>query len=100
MNNFAFGLQCISSTPEDQEHDDDGTFVESSLSVDEAIAWIADEASGAVADWSGNEDEGIDGFGREGSCRPTCFLKPFDSLFPISLGPDEMVLHRIACLRL
>ena len=70
--------------PEDQEHNDDETFVDSSLSVDEVIAWIADEAPGAVANSSSDEDEGIDGFGREGSCHPTHFLEPFNSLFATS----------------
>jgi len=66
---------------EDQEHNGDEKFVDSSLSVDEVIAWIADEAPGAVANRSGDEDEGIDGLGEEGWCRPTRFLELFNSLF-------------------
>jgi hypothetical protein len=68
--------------PEDREHDDDEmALIDSSLSV---IAWIADEAPGVVGDWSGDEDEGVDGFGREGSSFPTHFLESFDSQFATS----------------
>jgi len=70
--------------PEDREHNDDETFVDSSLSVAEVIAGIADEVPGAVTDWSGDEDEGVNGFGHVGSCPPTHFLEPFDSLFATS----------------
>jgi len=60
------------------------TTMKHSSTLHEVIAWIADEAPGAVADSSSDEDEGIDGFGREGSCHPTHFLEPFDSLFATS----------------
>jgi len=67
--------------PEDQEEINDETFIDSSLSVDEAVAWIADETPGTVANsWSGDKDRGADDFGHiEDSCCPTHFLEPFDS---------------------
>ena len=60
-------------------HDDDSNevFVDSSLSVDEVVAWIADDRPGVIVDWPGDEDEGIDGFSHEDSCRPAHVLELF-----------------------
>ena len=70
------------SYPEDQERDDDDTFVDSSLSIDEMIAWISSEAPGGVVDSS--DDEEIDGFGHDDSCGPKNTLEPFDARFATS----------------
>jgi hypothetical protein len=73
------------SYPEDQEREDDGIFVDSSLSVDEVVAWIASETPGGVADSSDDEDDGgVDGFGHDDSHHPMGDLKPFDSRFATS----------------
>ena len=73
------------SYPEDREHEDDKMFTDSSLSVDELVAWIADEAQGVIADPEGDEDEGIDGFGHDDESRgPTPVLGPFNSQFATS----------------
>ena len=73
------------SYPEDQEHEDDKTFIDSSLSVDELVAWIADDAQGVIAGFSGDEDEGIDGFGHDDESHgPTRVLEPFSSQFATS----------------
>ena len=47
-------------------------------------AWIADGATRAAADFSGKEDEGIDGFSHEVLRCPTHFLEPFDLQFTAS----------------
>ena len=73
------------SYPEDQEREDDGIFVDSSLSVDEVVAWIASETPGGVVDTSDDEDDGgVDGFGHDDSHLPMGDLKPFDSRFATS----------------
>ena len=74
------------SYPEDKQHDDDSNevFVDSSLSVNEVVAWIADDGPGAIVDWSGDEDEGINSFGHEDSCCPAHILELFDSQFATS----------------
>ena len=73
------------SYPEDQEHQDDETPVDSSLSIDEVVSRIADGASGTVVDSSDDEDdEGVDGFGHDDSCRPMRVLDPFDARFATS----------------
>ena len=67
------------SYPEDQEHEDDKndeTFVDSSLSVDEVVTWIANGAPGELVDSS--DDEDIDGFCHENSDGPAHALEPFD----------------------
>ena len=64
--------------------DNKSLFVDSSLSVNEVVAWIADDGPGTIVDWLGDEDEGIDGFGHEDSCRPAHILELFDSQFSIS----------------
>ena len=38
--------------PEDQEHEDDEGFMDSSLSIDKVVSWIADEAPGELVDSS------------------------------------------------
>jgi len=65
--------------PEDEEREDDETFIDSSLSVDELVAWIADEAPWVIMDCPGDEDEGIDGFGNHDSRGPTHVFEPFNS---------------------
>jgi hypothetical protein len=70
------------SYPEDQEHEDNETCVNSSLSIDEVVAWIADEALGEMVDSS--DDEGVDGFDHGDSHGPTRALGPFDTRFATS----------------
>ena len=61
------------SYPEDQEHQDDKPFVDSSLSIDEVVAWVTDRTPGVVVDSSDDEDdEGVDGFGHNDSCCLMC----------------------------
>ena len=64
--------------------DDKSVFVDSSLSVNEVVAWITDDGPGAIVDWSGDEDERIDGFVHEDPCRPAHILELFDSQFATS----------------
>jgi hypothetical protein len=75
------------SYPEDQEHEDDEKFVDSSLSIDEVVAWIADEALGEIVDLLGDEDEGIDGFCHEESHGPVRALEPFNARVSTSYWP-------------
>jgi hypothetical protein len=75
------------SYPEDQEHEDDEKFVDSSLSIDQVVAWIADEALGEMVDLSGDEDEGIDGFCHEESHGPVRALEPFNARVSTSYWP-------------
>ena len=42
------------TNPEDQEHEEIKKFVDSSLSVNEVVAWIVDETPGMVADLLGD----------------------------------------------
>ena len=53
-------------------------FVDSSLSVREVVTQVSDEVPGELVDFSGDEDEGIDGFGRERSCGSVDDLEPFN----------------------
>ena len=69
---------------EDQEHQDDETFVDSSLSVGEVVAWTADGTPGMVVDSSDDEDEGFGGFGHDDSSRPKHVLELFDARFATS----------------
>ena len=62
------------SYPEDRDREDDENFIDSSLSVNEVVAWITSEALGDMVDSSDNE--GINGFGFENSCDPADALKP------------------------
>ena len=48
--------------------------VDSSLSVDDVVALVADKASGDLVDFSGDEDEGVDGSFYEGSDGPYILL--------------------------
>jgi hypothetical protein len=75
------------SYPEDQEHEGDETFVHSSLSIDEVVAGIAKDTQGSLVDLLGDEDEGIDGFGREDSRSPACVLEPFGVRIATSYWP-------------
>ena len=70
------------SYPEDQELEDGETSVDSSLSMDEVVAWIADEAPGGMVDSS--DDEEIDGFGCDNSPSPAYALEPFATRFATS----------------
>jgi hypothetical protein len=70
------------SYPEDQDGEDYENFIDSSLSVNEVVAWITSEAPGDMVDSS--DDEGIDGFGFENSCDTAGALKPFDARFATS----------------
>ena len=72
------------SYPEDREHEDDETFIDSLLSVDELVAWITEEAPRATVDPSDDEDEGINGFGYNDPRGPPHVLEPFDSQFATS----------------
>ena len=67
------------SYPEDQEHREDEMFVGSSLSFREVVTQVSDKVPGELVDFSGDEDEGIDGFGHENSCCLVGDLEPFDS---------------------
>ena len=71
-------LENGGSYPEDQEHEEDEMFVDSSLSVREVVTQIADEIPEGSVDCSGDEDGGIDGFGCENSCGSAGDLEPFD----------------------
>lgn len=66
------------SYPEDQGHEEDEMFVDSSLSIREVVAQVADEIPGESVDFSGDEDEGIDGFGCENSRGSAGSLEAFD----------------------
>src|ERR1700753_986584 len=55
--------------PEDQEHADEAS-VDSSLSIDKMASWIADGVPEPLVDLSGDENEGVDGFGREDNQHP------------------------------
>jgi hypothetical protein len=70
------------SFPEDQECEDNETFIDSSLSVDEVVAWITSGTPSDVVDSS--DDEGIDGFACENSRDPIGALEPFDTRFATS----------------
>ena len=67
-------LERGGSYPEDQEREDNGGFVDSSLSIDEVVAHVADDRLGELADSSGDEDDGIDGFCEEYFHGPACPL--------------------------
>ena len=41
------------------------------------ITQVSDEIPGELVDFSGDEDEGIDGFGRKNSCDSVGDLEPF-----------------------
>ena len=79
--------ECDGSYPEDQEHKDDEAFVNSSLSIDEVIAWIVDEAPGELVDFSDDEDEGVDGFCVEDLHGPARTLEPFNAQRATSYWP-------------
>jgi len=70
------------SYPEDQEHKDDKTFVDSSLSVDEVVTWITNGAPGGMVDSS--DDKDIDGFKHDDSNNPPRALEPFNTQFATS----------------
>ena len=55
------------SHPEDQEHSNDESIVDFSLSVDEVAAWVAGEAPEVTADSLGEKDEEIVVFGHKDS---------------------------------
>jgi hypothetical protein len=69
------------SYPEDQEHEGDEGFFDSSFSIDDVFAWIADEVSGELVDLSGNEDESIDGIGCEDSHSSVRTLEQFEARY-------------------
>lgn len=63
--------------PEDQEHEENKMSVDSSLSIDHAVAWTANEAPGDLVDFP-DEDEGADGFICEGTHGSAHVLEPFN----------------------
>ena len=75
------------SYPEDQDDEDDNGPIDSSLSLDEVISWVADDAPGPLVDTSDDEDEGVDGFGHEISVGSAAVLEPFDPQFATSYWP-------------
>ena len=87
------------SYPEDKDDEDDDALVDSSLSLDEVISWVTNDAPGPLVDISDDEDEGVDGLGHEISRGPATILEPFDrnSPLPTGLGGMEMPFHRIQC---
>ena len=52
--------------------------VDLSLSVNDVVAQVADKASGDLVDFSGDEDEGVDGSFYEGSDGPRRISEPFN----------------------
>jgi len=76
------------SYPEDQECEDGEKYIDSSLSIDEVVAWIANGTPGAELDnWDDGDDEddeGIDGFGHDDHSRPARVLEPFCARFATS----------------
>ena len=75
------------SYPEDQDDEDDNGPIDSSLSLDEVISWVADDAPGPLVDTSDDEDEGVNGFGHEISVGSAAVLEPFDPQFATSYWP-------------
>ena len=61
--------------------------VGSSLSVGNVVTRVADEAPGGLVDFSGDEDEGIDGFFYEDSDGPRRILGRFNSRLATSYWP-------------
>ena len=55
-------LEHDGSYPEDQEHGGDEVYIDSSLSVDEVVTQIANGVLQEAVDFSGDEDEGVNGF--------------------------------------
>jgi hypothetical protein len=75
----------VGSYPEDREREDDESFIDSSLSVGEVVAWIANEAPGGMVDnLDDEEDGGVDRFCHDDSRRPVLDLEPFDTRFATS----------------
>ena len=75
------------SYPEDKDDEDDNALVDSSLSLDEVISGVTNDAPGPLADISDDEDEGVDGFGHGISRDPAAILEPFDPQFATSYWP-------------
>lgn len=74
--------------PEDQEHEEDLEMpVDSSLSINDVVVWIADEAPRDLVDFSGDEDEGVDGFSYKDSDGPRRVLEPFNPQLATSYWP-------------
>ena len=75
------------SYPEDREHEDEAP-IDSALSIDEVVAWIADGTPGVMMDSSDDkDDEGVDGFGHNlnHDHHPVrAKLEPFDTRFATS----------------
>ena len=61
--------------------------VDLSLSVADIVARVADEAPGDLGDFSGDEDEGVDGFLYEDADGPRRILEPFDPQLATSYWP-------------
>ena len=74
------------SYPEDQEHADEAS-VDSSLSIDKMASWIADGVPEPLVDLSGDENEGVDDFGRKDNQHPVQILEPFNARFATSYWP-------------
>jgi hypothetical protein len=75
--------------PGGQDHEllkDEETFVDSSLSADGVVAQIATNVPRSSVDFSGYEDDGIDGFSPENSYS-TCVLGPFNAQIATSYWP-------------
>ena len=81
------------SYPEDQEHSDNEASVDSSLSIDKMASWITDGAAEPLVDLSGDEDEGVDGFGHEDTQHPVQILEPFDARFALLIGLGGTVME-------
>ena len=80
-------LKHDESCPEDQECEDNEALIDSLLSIDEVVSQIANDIPGPLADFSGDEDEGIDGFCCEDPHRPARALEPFNAQFATSHWP-------------
>jgi hypothetical protein len=80
------------SYPEDRGDEDDDALVDSSLSPDEVIFLVANDAPGPLVDISDDvEDEGVDGFGHEISrSGPAAILEPFGPQFATSYWPRTL----------
>ena len=65
----------------------DKAFVDSSLSIDEVIAWIADEALRELVDFSDDEGEGVDRFCVEDLHGPVHTLEQSNAQSTISDWP-------------
>ena len=90
-------LERTKTYPEDQEHEENKTSVDSSLSIEQVVARVADEAPGELVDFL-DEDEGVDGFIRKGTQGLAHVLEPFNPQLATSHWPrwdGKAIAHRI-----